>query len=120
MASVLKPTTHQQSSSAEVLAEKILAYLRAYAQNAIQTQCPMDKSIHLARKGGMFNPLNYISDGRELRTWSVSPTLWYAVDQYGNGYEYGSDGFATRLTFSYLRRQPIPDLENVLGDFNPW
>lgn len=117
---ICKPTDYQRVSLPVALAEKILAYFRAYAQNAIQIQHPMDTSIRIAHRGGLLNPFNYLSDGRKLRVWSVQPTFWYVVDQYGNGYEHGSEGHATCLTFSYLCRQSTTELKHILDEFDPW
>jgi hypothetical protein len=70
------------------------------------------KYIHIERWGGYLNPLNYFDDsGVTILTWPVAPTMWLVVDSQGNGYEFHSEGFATKLTFAHLRKQPIEDLK---------
>lgn len=116
---------YEHLDSSDDFARLLLAYFAAYAAEAGINKVPMKQSISISPwTASKVLHIRYIfSDPfREVRhrVWSIPMAFWFAVDEAGNAFEFGSEGWSTHLTFKRLRKRSVKELKSMLESCDPF
>ena len=120
-----KRRDYEPLESPDDLARMLLAYFAAYAAEAGINQVPMATTISISPlTASKVKGFRYIFSDPfgEVRhpVWPLPMPMWLAVDEAGNGFSYGNEGWSTLLTFKHLRKRSVEDLKKLLGSCDPF
>lgn len=111
---------HFRNASSEVIADALVRYFQAFGYAAALNQYSIDKELLVARFTGVWHFLSYFCLPRRVKTYHVDNTFWYAADALGNAYEFGSEGYAVRLTAANLARRGAKQLLDMVEELDPF
>ena len=111
---------YEHLTSSDDLARMILAYFMAYALEAGLKEEPMRQVLTISPRTARAIGQPCFITAKTHKAWDIPMSFWLAVDEAGNAFRHGSEGWATHLTFRYLRKLPAQELKSMLEDCNPF